>query len=183
METFFSPRVREIQREKTKLEKKLKVSINVHGRWVTIDGPALEEYEASFVFDAINLGYPVDIALMAKDEEMIFKKLSIKDFTRRVDLETVKARLIGTQGRTKRTIENIADCYIRVQGNEVGILGAAEEVEYAITAITNLIRGSKQANVYKFLERINTQKKKIEKQEKQIKNKRGKEDVISSFSS
>ena len=161
METLFCRRTREIEREKEKLEKKLRVKITIQGKKITIDGPALEEYEAGLVFDAVDFGFPLDIALLAKDEDMIFKRLSIKDFTRRVDMEVVKGRLIGTQGRTKRTIENIADCHIRIQDNEVGILGAAEEVEYAITAIANLIRGSKQSNVYKFLEKINTQKKKL----------------------
>ncbi len=159
METLFVKRTRELLNEKEKLEKRLGVTIDIKGKKVTIDGPALEEYEAEMVFDAFGFGFPLDVALMLKNEDMIFKRLSIKDFTRRVDMEVVKSRLIGTQGRTKRTIENIADCYIRVQDNEVGIIGSAEEVEYTITAITNLIRGSKQSNVYRFLERINTQKK------------------------
>lgn len=159
METIFSERWREIEREKEILEKKLNVHVDVKRKRVTIEGPALEEYEATMVFEAINFGFPTDIALLLKDEEMAFTRLPIKNFTRRVDLEVVKARLIGTQGRTRRTIENIADCHLRVQGNEVGIICSAEEVEYAITAVTNLIRGSKQSNVYKFLERINTQKK------------------------
>lgn len=159
METFFCRRAGEIEREKEKLEKKLKIKIRIQGKKVTFEGPALEEYEANMVFEAFNFGFPLDSALMLKDEDMTFKRLNIKDFTRRVDLETVKSRLIGTQGRTRRTLENIADCHIRIQDNEVGIIGSAAEVEYTITAITNLIRGSKQANVYRFLERINTQKK------------------------
>lgn len=161
METIFCRRTREIEREKAMLEKRLRVKITVQGKKITIDGPALEEYEASLVFDAVDFGFPLDIAILAKDEDMTFKRLSIKDFTRRVDMEVVRGRLIGTQGRTRRTIENIADCHIRIQDNEVGILGSAEEVEYTVTAIANLIRGSKQSNVYKFLEKINTQKKKL----------------------
>lgn len=159
METFFCKRAREIEKEKEKLERKLGVKLTIKGKKITFEGQAFEEYEASTIFEAFNFGFPLDVALTLKDEDMTFKSLSIKDFTRRVDLETVKSRLIGTQGRTRRTLENIADCHIRIQDNEVGIIGSAAEVEYTITAITNLIRGSKQANVYRFLERINTQKK------------------------
>jgi rRNA processing protein Krr1/Pno1 len=46
-----------------------------------------------------------------------------------------------------------------IKGNEVGLICPAEEIDYVITGMTNLIRGSKQANVYKFLERINTSRK------------------------
>jgi rRNA processing protein Krr1/Pno1 len=43
--------------------------------------------------------------------------------------------------------------------NTVGIIGPAETIEEATTAIGNLIRGSKQANIYRFLERMNAAKK------------------------
>lgn len=163
METFFCKRASEVEKEREHLEKKLDIRLNIRGKKITFEGSAFEEYEASLVFEAFNFGFPLDVALMLKDEDMTFKRLSIKDFTRRTNMEVIKSRLIGSQGRTRKTLENIADCHIRIQDNEVGIIGSADEVEYTITAIANLIRGSKQANVYKFLERINTQKKEQKK--------------------
>lgn len=160
METLYLERAREVDKHKELLERKLNVKLHRTGRKLTVEGTPFNEYEANFVFEAINFGFPVDTALMLKEEDITFKRIKVKDFTRRKDLTTVRSRVIGTQGRTKRTIETIANCHMCIQGNEVGLIGAANEIEYALTALTNLIRGSKQANVYKFLERVNTQKKK-----------------------
>ena len=159
MEALFCERTREIEKEKKLLEKKLGIKISVRGRRVELEGEPFDEYEARRVIEAIDFGYPIEVALTLKDEDVIFERISIKNFTRRVNLEVIKGRLIGTRGGTRKTIENLADCSMRIKGNEVGILGKAAEVEYVLTAVTNLIRGSKQANVYKFLEMINTRKK------------------------
>ena len=44
---------------------------------------------------------------------------------------------------------------------EIGIIASAETIQETVTAITNLIRGSKQGNVYAFLERMNAERKKL----------------------
>ncbi len=163
METIIFDRLGEIKKHRSTLEKKLKVSITIQGRQVKFEGDSFDEYEASLVLDAINFGYSAETALILKEEDVVFHKLSIKDFTRRKNRKDVRARLIGTQGRTKRTIENLADARIIIKDNEIGLICPAEEVDYAITAITNLIRGSKQSNVYNFLERINASKKGLNK--------------------
>ena len=46
-----------------------------------------------------------------------------------------------------------------ITDSEVGVIGPTENIEYAVTAITNVIKGSKQTNAYKYLERVNRQKK------------------------
>ena len=89
---------------------------------------------------------------------MIFKKIHIRDFTRRKSLSDVRARLIGTQGKTRRTLEEISDCSIVVNENAVGIIGPTSAIDNTVQAVINIIRGSKQANIYRFLERMNTQK-------------------------
>jgi rRNA processing protein Krr1/Pno1 len=48
-----------------------------------------------------------------------------------------------------------------VQGNDVSIIASPDNIEEALTAIKNLIRGSKQANVYHFLESMNTSRKSL----------------------
>ena len=99
-------------------------------------------------------------ALQLLDPEATFRKIHIKNFTRRKNIGEVRARLIGTEGKTKRTLEEIGSCDIIIGDTEVGIIGSAENIEKTTTAITNLIKGSKQANVYRFLERMNTIEKK-----------------------
>ncbi|MBX4212337.1 hypothetical protein KW787_02690 [Candidatus Pacearchaeota archaeon] len=159
METLLVERTGEIRRTKEELEEKLKVKITIVGRKVTIEGDPLEEYEASAVLDAISFGFSAKKALMLKSEDMIFRKIPIRNFTRRKDLRDVKSRLIGTEGKTKKTVETIAECDIVIQKNSVGVIGSTESVDAAETAITNIIKGSKQANAYRYLERMNQSRK------------------------
>jgi len=159
METVYSKRLVEIKREHKYLERMLKVKISVRGRLVTLEGEPLDEYAALQVFEAINTGFSARTSTLILDENFVFEKLQIKDYTKRKDLEIVRGRIIGTHGRTKHTIQQISGCEIKIQENTIGIIGPADRIQYAITAITNIIRGSKQGNAYKYLERINAQKR------------------------
>ena len=159
METIHFKRIKELQKEKERLEQRLKVKINIQGKKVTLEGDSFNEYEALMILEAMQFGFSAKKALTLMDEQIIFRKIPIKNFTRRKNLTEVRGRIIGKEGKTKKTIENISGCDIAINENEIGIIGPAEEIEEATTAITNLIRGTKQANVYRFLERINTGKK------------------------
>ena len=156
---IYCKRITEIKREKRFLERKLKVKISVNGRVITIECEPIEEYEAGLVFEAINLGFSAQTASLLTEGDYLFEKINIKDYTRRKNLDVIRSRLIGTHGGTKKTIEQISGCGIVIKDNIVGIIGPAESVEYALTAVTNIIRGTKQTNTYKYLERINTGKK------------------------
>ena len=166
MEVFFIPNIREVKKEKKFLERKLKIKINILGRKVTIQGDPLDEYEASLAFDAMSIGFSASTAAELKNENMIFEKLNIKDFSRKKNLEVIRGRLIGTHGKTKKTIEQIAGAKIKIKDNIIGIIAPAESIDSITTAITNIIRGSKQTNMYKYLERINTSKKKLKNKNK-----------------
>lgn len=150
---------KEILRTKELLEKKLHAQIVLKGRVLTIETDPLNEFEAQRIFGAMNLGFSANDALKLLDEENSFITINIKDYANTKNLDVVRARLIGTHGKTKNTLEEITKCGIKVHNNHVGIIGPAESVEPALTAVTNIIKGTKQANAYKYLERINTQRK------------------------
>ena len=162
METLIFERTNEVRKNKRELEKKLYVAITIDGKKVAIDGEPIAEFTAEQVLSAINFGFSSKRALFILNTDIQFKKLNIKNFTHRKNLREIKARLIGTEGKTKKTIEEVADCDIVIneKDNEVGIIGPASSMDNATTAITNLIRGSKQGNVYKYLENMNREKKK-----------------------
>ena len=157
--TILLEKTTEIKRTLKELEEKLKVKLSLKRKKLTISGPTINEYDASQVIDAINFGFSTDKALLLKDPDFSFRKLHIKDFTRRSNLREVRARIIGSNGRTKRTIENISNTDIILNDNEVGIIGSSESIEEAVTAMANIIKGSKQSNVYKYLEKANVLRK------------------------
>jgi|SRR3989344_965306 len=161
MQTIFFEKNSEIKRTKEELEKKLNVKIEIDGRKVIVEGGPFEEYIASVVLDAMRFGFSAHKALILKDDRNIFRTVSIKDNTHKKKLKEVRARIIGKNGKTKKTIENITNCEVIINNNEVGIIGEAESIEEVITAVSNLVRGTKQSNTYKYLEKMNKRKKDV----------------------
>lgn len=159
METIFFEKISEIIKNKEEIEKKLNVKITIRGKSAIIEGDTLDEYEASLILNAISFGFSAKQALSLLNEDIAFKTIHIRDFTRRKNLEDVRSRLIGSEGKTKHTIEEITGCKIIVKESEIGIIAPAEKIDNTITAIINIIRGTKQANAYHFLERMNAAKK------------------------
>lgn len=153
MKKIILNRVGNIIKEKEKLEEILNVKISNRGKELIIDGSSVDEYEAEKVIDAINFGFQVEIALMIKEKELALEILSIKDFTKRKNMKEVRGRVIGTKGKTLRTLSELTDCFFEVRNNDVGIIGSPEKMKIALEAVASLIRGSKQSNVYKYLER------------------------------
>ncbi len=99
------------------------------------------------------MGFPFAIALLIKEEDFILEIMNIKDYTSRKDLETIRARIIGKDGKTLKTLVNLTQCHFEVNENFVGILGAPEHIKYAQEAVISLIKGTKQSNVYAYLEK------------------------------
>lgn len=159
METIIFENTLEIRKNLKELQDKLKIKISLQGRKVTIEGEPVNEYEANIILGAINFGFSAKKALVLLEPEMIFKTLNIKDSTKRKKLEDVRGRIIGKDGQVKRTIEDVSDCLTELRGNTIGIIGSADNINNVITALKNLIRGSKQANVYRYLEEMNTYRK------------------------
>ena len=136
----------------------LKVSVNIkiknRGRTIQLDGEAENEYLASQVLEAINLGFSVDKALLLKEDENLLQILNIKDITKRNDMRLVRARLIGTHGKTKENLSSLTECEISLKDNRVGIIGNIRCIDEARIGVTSLIQGSKIGNVYTRLERV-----------------------------
>ena len=153
MQQTHTEHVQKILQNKNRLETALKVKITNKGKLVFVNGKPEKEYIALRVIEAVNLGFSVERALFLKDEKVILQTLHIKDITKKHNLENIRARIIGTQGRTLKTLNKLTDCAISLKDNQVGIIGNAEEIEYAVQALTSLIQGSKQGHVYGRVER------------------------------
>lgn len=159
MAIFIFNNAKEVRKNKQELERALKLKIDIEGRRVTTIGDPMKDYEATIVLDAINFGFTARKALVLLDPTMQFKLLNIKKFTRKSRLKDARSRIIGTEGKTKRAIENICNCDIVISENEVGIIAPGDSIEETVTGIINMIKGSKQGNVYAFLEKMNSRRK------------------------
>tara|TARA_B100001971_G_C18092452_1_gene484242 strand:+ start:268 stop:765 length:498 start_codon:yes stop_codon:yes gene_type:complete len=156
MKKIFSDKLPRIIKNKKRLEKYLNVKITNKGKEVFIEGESEDEYSAEKVIDALNFGFPFETALFIKKEDFIFEILNIKDYTKRKDLKSIRARIIGKEGRTLKTLQQLTKCYFELKDNYVGIIGNPEYLENAQESIISVIKGAKHSNVYNSLEKNQT---------------------------
>jgi rRNA processing protein Krr1/Pno1 len=153
MRKIFSEKPIRIIRAKLNLEKITGVNIKIVGKEISLEGNPEDEFIAEKIVDALNFGFPFAHAITIKQDNFHFEILDIKDYTPRKDLETIRARIIGRCGRTLKTLETLSGCFFEINLNRVGIIGPVELIKDARESILALIRGSKQANVYRNLEK------------------------------
>ncbi|MAH03610.1 hypothetical protein CMI39_02375 [Candidatus Pacearchaeota archaeon] len=153
MKTILSEKLPRIIKNKKRLEEKLNLKITNRGKEVTVKGNPENEYLAEKVIDAINFGFSLKTSMLIKEEDNIFEIINIKDHTKRKDLERIRARIIGTKGKTLKTLSELTKCHFELNENHIGIIGDPEYIENAQNAIISIIKGSKQSNVYNFLEK------------------------------
>lgn len=137
---------------KNRLETALKVKISQKAKEIILEGESPNEFLAEKVVEAMDLGFITPTALQILEEDFMFEKINIKNHTKRKDLERIRGRIIGIKGKTLGTLQSLTNCHLALKNNFVGIIGPAEWIENAQTAIISLIKGSKQANVYAYLE-------------------------------
>ena len=153
MEKIICEKIARITKNRKRLEEKLGVKIENNGKEITLIGKAEDEYVAVKIIEALDFGFPFSTSLLIKDDELSFEVLNIKNHTRRKDLESVRARIIGKDGKTLKTLNSLTKCHFELNGNRLGIIGDPEHIRYAQEAAISIMRGAKQGNVYSFLEK------------------------------
>lgn len=140
-------------RVRKKIQEKLEVSIINRGKEITIKGNPEDEFIALQILDALEMGFPIEIAMKITKEDVSFERLNIKNYTKRKNLEAIRGRIIGKDGAALRTMSEISDCAIELKDNKIGIIGNVENIRIAESAVVSLIQGSKHATVYSYLEK------------------------------
>jgi KH domain-containing protein len=135
------------------LERELGVNLDIKKSEIFIEGNSEDEFIAQQVINAFDFGFDLRTAFLIKKDDLIFEVLRIKDYTKKKNLESVRSRIIGIKGKTLRTLTELSDCFFELNMNEIGIIGMPENIKKVNNSIISLIRGSKQANVYRFLEK------------------------------
>jgi ribosomal RNA assembly protein len=151
------------------VEEKLSVELQIDGEGgVTImltekaEDPSLL-FRAKDVVTAIGRGFSPEHALrLIRDEEAMLDIIDLRAIFGRSesDIRRIKGRIIGMDGKTRRTLEELTDTSVSVYGHTIGIIGNMEQVQAAREAIQMLIDGSLHSTVYRFLHRKRRELKK-----------------------
>ncbi|PIN80448.1 RNA-processing protein [Candidatus Woesearchaeota archaeon CG10_big_fil_rev_8_21_14_0_10_30_7] len=109
------------------------------------------------IIRAIGRGFNPDIALLLLKQDYVLDIIPLKEFIKtKKSLERLKGRVIGEEGKSRMTIERLTETNISVYGKTISIIGEYEGVYLARRAIEQLLQGSTHSNVYKWLEKRQT---------------------------
>ena len=68
-------------------------------------------------------------------------------------MRRIRARVIGTNGKTRRIMEDLSGADISIYGHTVAIIGDIYQLDLAKRAVDLILSGSEHKTVYKYLER------------------------------
>jgi ribosomal RNA assembly protein len=164
-------------RVKERLEKQLgiEMAIDSDSGDVTLTlSPNMEDpsmlFRAKEVITAIGRGFAPERNRLVQDENALLHVIDLRELFGRSpnDIERIKGRVIGQEGKTRRIIEELTDADVSVYGHTVSIIAGAEEMDIAREAIRMLLEGRQHSTVYRFLhaKRRELKKKRLEIWEK-----------------
>lgn len=111
-------------------------------------------YQTREVIQAIGRGFNPETALLLQNEDYVFEPINLKEYMRnKNDLNRLRGRVIGREGKSRRLIEELSETNISVYGKTICIIGEAERANVARRAVISLLQGSPHGNVYNWLER------------------------------
>ena len=106
------------------------------------------------VIKAIGRGFAPDRAMRLFDDDEYLEVVDLKEFVggRNNQISRIRGRLIGTGGKTRQIIEDLAGCYVTIYGNTVALIGNSISLPVAKHAVELILNGSEHATVYHDLE-------------------------------
>ncbi len=155
---------------KEHIEKNLSVRLDINSETgdvtISLDKDAQDPsllFKAKDAVLAIGRGFSPERAYkLLEAEDVMLVIIDLREIFGRSpsDIERIKGRLIGKEGKTRRIIEEVTEAFISVHGHTVSIIGGIEQAEVAREAVNLLIKGSQHVTVYRFLERKRQELKK-----------------------
>ncbi len=156
-------------RVKAHIEKKLNVKLDIDREGSvsivlleTASDPSML-LKAKDVVTAIGRGFTPETAFrLIRNEDDIFDLVDLRLIFGRSesDIKRIKGRLIGTEGKTRRLIEELSEADVVIYGHTVGIIGSFEQADIARNAVQMIIEGCQHHSVYKYLQRKRSELKK-----------------------
>lgn len=146
---------------KKELELKMNAKLNIDSETgeveIIMNEPyeVLQELRAVDIIRAIGRGFSPEKALNLLNENFYFEVIDIKEYAGKSQkhIARLKSRVIGSEGKTRKLIEELTGAYISVYGSAVSVIAELETLNTAKKAIDMLLSGCEHSTVYRYLER------------------------------
>ncbi|MFH1173845.1 MAG: KH domain-containing protein [archaeon] len=132
-----------------------KMSVDSKEGDITLVGKdPLQLYQLREVIKAIARGFNPETAKLLLKQDYLLEIVSLAEYSKQKNhLLRLKGRVIGADGKSRRTIEELTGCFICVYGKTIALIGQVDQMSIAKRAVLSLLEGSTHASVYKWLER------------------------------
>lgn len=147
----------------------VEVSIDSENSMAVVEGKEGSSPEAvlraSEIIKAISYGFSPERAMTLLGEEQTLIYIDLKDRLgdRPNHIKRVKGRIIGEEGRARRTLEEMTGCHIHVGEAHVAIIGEYRRAMVAKEAIEMLIEGRAHSTVYRHVETLMREIRRLER--------------------
>jgi len=151
---------------KKELEDEAKAKIDIdskEGDVIILGSDPILLYALREVITAIARGFSPELARLIFKQDYALEIISLMDYSREKNhLLRLKGRVIGTEGKSRKTIEELTDCFISVYGKTICLIGPIDRVGVAKRAVLQLLDGAMHSSTFSMLER---QRREYHKQE------------------
>jgi len=106
------------------------------------------------VVKAIGRGFTPEKSMRLFEEDEYLEVVDLKEIvgSKANQLERIRGRLIGKDGKTREIIEELTGVNMTIYGNTVALIGNSVSLPVAKHAIELILNGSEHATVYHYLE-------------------------------
>ncbi len=153
---------------KEEIERRCAVNLDIDGKTgetrITFGAEALIEsnpFKAYDIVSAIARGFSPQRAFSLLEEEKILTLVDLREYAGKSEnaMVRIKSRLIGSEGKARKVIEELSQTEISIYGHTVAIIGDSEASKVAQDAIDKLARGGTHKATYELLQKHRTQQK------------------------
>ncbi|MCX6803135.1 MAG: KH domain-containing protein [Candidatus Diapherotrites archaeon] len=140
-------------KRKIQAKTKTKLEVDSPSGEVIVSGEGESYFKAHDIVKAIGRGFSPERAFTLLKDDYLLKVVDIAEFAGKnpSNQKAKKGRVIGKEGFARIEIEKKTHCLVSVYGKTIAIIGLADEIESAISAVEMLLEGAKHETMEHFL--------------------------------
>jgi ribosomal RNA assembly protein len=153
---------------KSEIEKRCRVSLEIDGESgdvrVSYDTESLKEgdpFKAQEVIAAIARGFSPQRAFFLFEENRVLSTIDLRQYSGKSEnsLARIKSRLIGSDGKARKLIEQLSGTAISIYGHTVSIIGDPDKSKVAEDALVKIASGGTHKAAYQMLQKYRSKQK------------------------